>query len=53
MKRYFGGLMLLVAIVATFQAKGDLEAATSIGIIWLLLGVPGAILLFRKSKSKD
>lgn len=53
MKRYFGGMMLLVAVVATAQANGDPKAATSIGMIWIFLGIPGAIWVFRKQKSKD
>jgi hypothetical protein len=53
MKRYFGGLMFLVAIIATFQNSTDPEKSGAVGFIWLFLGIPGAIWLFRKQKPKE
>lgn len=53
MKRYFGGIMFLVAVIATVQTSASPENAGAVGFIWLLIGIPGAIWLFRKQKPKE
>lgn len=53
MRRYFGGLMFLVAVLATFQNMNDPSMAGGVGFIWMFVGIPGAIWLFRKPAKKD
>jgi|LauGreDrversion4_2_1035121.scaffolds.fasta_scaffold1461667_2 hypothetical protein len=53
MKRYFGGLMFLISIMATFQVGATPGKEGAVGVIWLFLGIPGAIWLFRKQKPKE
>ena len=49
MKRYIGGIMFVVAVLATMQNVDKPEMSGAVGFIWLVLGIPGAILLFRKA----
>lgn len=58
MKRYIGALMFVVAFIPTLMIIAEPDMAGPgeryiAGFMWLLVGIPGAILFFRSQKTKE